>query len=102
MEVHLTPLVIDWVVSPDFKCRRVGPPPTNLGVPSVGKLTISMAKCQGLALVILAKMEKWPTQLRGANASYDMRRQVEYGLNQPNEEWKNDGCGANKTTPRNL
>jgi hypothetical protein len=46
------------MVSPEYKCRRVGPPPTNLGVRGFGKLTISMAECEGLALVILAKIEK--------------------------------------------
>jgi hypothetical protein len=45
-------------VSPECKCRRVGPPPTNLGVRGFGDLTISMAECEGLALVTLAKMEK--------------------------------------------
>jgi hypothetical protein len=58
MEVHLIPLVTDWAVSPECKWRRVGPPPINLGVRSFGELTISMAKCEGLALVTLAKMEK--------------------------------------------
>jgi hypothetical protein len=58
MEVHLTPLVTDWAVSPECKCRRVGPPPTNLGVRGFEGLTLSMAECEGLALVILAKTEK--------------------------------------------
>jgi hypothetical protein len=40
------------------KCRRVGPPPTNLGVRGFGELTISMAEWEGLALVTLAKTEK--------------------------------------------
>jgi hypothetical protein len=54
MEVHLTPLVTDGAVSPESKCRRVGPPPTNLGVRGFGELTLSMAECKGLALVTLA------------------------------------------------
>jgi hypothetical protein len=45
-------------VSPESKCRRVGPPPTNLGVRGFGELILSMAECEGLALVTLAKMEK--------------------------------------------
>jgi hypothetical protein len=57
-EVHLTPLVTDWAVSPECKCRRVGPPPTNIGVRGFGELTISMAECKGLALVTLAKIKK--------------------------------------------
>jgi hypothetical protein len=61
MEVHLTLLVTDWTVSPECKCRRVGPLPTNLGVHGFGELTISMTECEGLALVTLAKMEKWPS-----------------------------------------
>jgi hypothetical protein len=35
----------------------VGPPPTNLGVRGFGELTLSMAECEGLALITLAKME---------------------------------------------
>jgi hypothetical protein len=46
------------LVSPECKCRRVGPPPTNLGVRDFGELTISMAECEGLTLVTLAKTEK--------------------------------------------
>jgi hypothetical protein len=57
MEVHLTPLVIDWAVSPEYKSRRVGPPPTNLGVRGFGELTMSMAECKSLALVTLVKTE---------------------------------------------
>ena len=57
MEVHITPLVTDGAVSPKCKCRRVGPPPINLGVHDFGELTISMAACEGLALVTLAKIE---------------------------------------------
>jgi hypothetical protein len=44
-------------VNPECKCRRVGPLPINIGVRGYGKLTISMAECEGLALVTLAKME---------------------------------------------
>jgi hypothetical protein len=58
MEVHLTPLVTDSAVSPECKCRRVGPPPTNIGVCGFGELTLGMVECEGLALVTLAKMEK--------------------------------------------
>jgi hypothetical protein len=58
MEVHLTSLVTDLTVSPECKCRRVGPPPTNIGVCGFAELTISMAECEGLELVTLAKMEK--------------------------------------------
>jgi hypothetical protein len=58
LEVHLTPLVTDRAVSPESKCRRVGPPPTNLGVRGFGELTLSMVECEGLALVTLAKTEK--------------------------------------------
>jgi hypothetical protein len=58
MEVHLTPLAIYWALSPECKCRRVGPLPTNLGVHGFGELTISMAECEGLTLVTLAKIEK--------------------------------------------
>jgi hypothetical protein len=58
MEVHLTPLVTDLAVSPECKCRRVGPPPTNLGVRGFGELTISMAEYKGLAVVTLAKTKK--------------------------------------------
>jgi hypothetical protein len=61
MEVHLTLLVTDWAVNLECKCGRVGSPPTNLGVRGFGELTISMAECEGLALVTLAKMEKWPS-----------------------------------------
>jgi hypothetical protein len=45
-------------MSLECKCRRVGPPPTNLGVRGFGELTLSMADCEGFALVTLAKMEK--------------------------------------------
>jgi hypothetical protein len=45
-------------VSPECKCRRLGPPPTNLKVRGFGGLTISMAECEELALVTLAKMKK--------------------------------------------
>jgi hypothetical protein len=45
-------------VSPECKCRRVGPPPTNLGVRGFGELTLGMAECEGLALVTLAKTRK--------------------------------------------
>ena len=58
MEVHLTPLVTDLAVSPECKCRRVGPPPIYLGVRSFGELTISMAECKGLVLITLAKVDK--------------------------------------------
>jgi hypothetical protein len=71
MKVHLTPLVTDWAVSPECKCRRVGPPPINIGVRGFGELTLSMAECEGLALVTLDKMEKWPSQLRGASEGCD-------------------------------
>ena len=57
MEVHITPLVIDWVVSPKNKCRKVGPFPINLGVRGSGELIISMADGKGLALINLAKIE---------------------------------------------
>jgi hypothetical protein len=33
-------------------------PPTNLGVRGFGELTISMAECEGLALITFGKMEK--------------------------------------------
>ena len=42
----------------DHGSQRVGPPPINLGVRGFGELTISMAACEGLALVTLAKIEK--------------------------------------------
>jgi hypothetical protein len=42
----------------ECKCRRVGPPPTNLGVRGFGELTLSMAECEELALVTLAKTKK--------------------------------------------
>jgi hypothetical protein len=58
MEVHLTTSVTDLAVSPECKCRRFGPPPTNLRVRGFGELTIGMAECEGLALVTLAKIEK--------------------------------------------
>jgi hypothetical protein len=58
-------------MSPEYKCRRVGPPPINLGVRGFGELTIGMAECKGLALVTLAKMKKWPNQLRGASEGCD-------------------------------
>jgi hypothetical protein len=45
-------------VSPECKCRRVGPLPTNLGVRGFGELTLSMAECDGLALVTFAKTKK--------------------------------------------
>jgi hypothetical protein len=45
-------------VNPECKCRKVGPPSTNLGVRGFGELTISMAECEGLALATLAKMTK--------------------------------------------
>ena len=37
--------------------RRVGPPPTNLGVRGFGELTLGMAECEGLALVTLGMAE---------------------------------------------
>jgi hypothetical protein len=45
-------------VSPECKCRRVGPPPTNIRVRGFGELTLSMAECEGLAFVTFAKTEK--------------------------------------------
>ena len=36
------------------------------------------------------------------NDSYGKKRQVEFGLNGPNEEWINDDCGLNEATPMNL
>ena len=53
-----TPLVIDRAVNPECKCKRVGPPPTILGVCCFGELIFSMAEYEGLALVTLTKMEK--------------------------------------------
>ena len=35
-----------------------GPLPTNLGFRGFGELTLSMAECEGLVLVTLAKTEK--------------------------------------------
>jgi hypothetical protein len=35
------------------------------------KLTISMAKCKGLALVTLARIEKWQREFKGASESCD-------------------------------
>jgi hypothetical protein len=58
MEVHLIPLVTDLAVSLDCKFGKVGPPSTKLGVRGFGELSISMAECEGLALVTLAKIEK--------------------------------------------
>ena len=37
--------------------QHVGPPPTNLGVRSFGELTLTMAECEGLALVTLSMAE---------------------------------------------
>jgi hypothetical protein len=65
MEVHLTPLVANWVVNLECKGRMVGSFPTNLGVRSFGELTISMVECKGLALVTLAKMEKMTELING-------------------------------------
>ena len=76
MEVHLTPLVTDWAVSLECKCKRVGPLPTNLGVRGFGELTISMAEYKGLGLVTLAKMEKWPSQKKGASKGCDISEQL--------------------------
>jgi hypothetical protein len=45
-------------VSSEWKCRKVGPLPTNLRVCGFGDFTISMAECEGLAIVTLAKIEK--------------------------------------------
>ena len=56
-----TPLVTDWAVSPECKCRRVDPPPTNLGVRGFGEPTLGMAECKGLALVTFAKTENGPS-----------------------------------------
>jgi hypothetical protein len=36
-------------VNLECKCRRVGPPLTNLGVRGFGELTLSMAECERLA-----------------------------------------------------
>ena len=36
MEVHILLLVSDSMVSPKYKCRRVGPPLMSLGVLSIG------------------------------------------------------------------
>ena len=58
MEIHITPLVTNGAVSPECKCRRVGPPHMSLGVHDFWELTISMAECEGLALMTLAKIEK--------------------------------------------
>jgi hypothetical protein len=54
--------------------RRVGPLCTNLGVRGFGELTISMAECEGLALVTLAKIKKWPSEVRGAGEDCDSLR----------------------------
>jgi hypothetical protein len=42
---------------PECKCRRVGSSYKLKGL-RYAKLTISMAKCKGLALVTLARIEK--------------------------------------------
>jgi hypothetical protein len=66
MEVHLIPLVTDLAVSPECKCRRVSPPPTNLGVRGFWELTLSMAECEGLALVTLAKTGEMTELIKGS------------------------------------
>ena len=42
----------------ECKWRKVGSPPMNLRVRGFRELTISMAECEGLALVTLTKMKK--------------------------------------------
>jgi hypothetical protein len=64
LEVHLTPVVTDQAVNPEYKCRRIGPP-TNLGVRGFGELTISMAEYEWLVLVTLAKTEKMTKLIEG-------------------------------------
>jgi hypothetical protein len=59
------------MVNPECKCRRVGPPRTNLGVRGFGKLTISIAECEGLVLLTLAKIENWPSELKGVSDGCD-------------------------------
>ena len=46
-------------------------PSYELWGPQYEELTISMAKCEWLALVTLARIEKWPSQLWGINKGCD-------------------------------
>ena len=55
------------MVIPECKCRRVGPPSYELRGPRYGELTISMAKCEGLALVTLARIEKVTNLIKGCD-----------------------------------
>jgi hypothetical protein len=70
IKVHILSLVIDWAISPKCKCRRVGPPPMSLGVRGMG-ITVSMAECEGLALVTLDRIEKWPSKLKWVSEGCD-------------------------------
>ncbi len=49
-------------------------PAYELRGPRFGKLTISMAECEGLVFVTFAKFEKRPSELRGDSEGCDTRR----------------------------
>jgi hypothetical protein len=59
MEVYILSLVTDWWISNTSVGGMV--PSYKLRGPEYGMLIISMAECEGLALVTLARIEIWPS-----------------------------------------
>ena len=57
MEVHITPLVTGWAVSPECKCRRVGLPLMSLKVCGLGSQPIAWRNAKGWSLWPLLRLK---------------------------------------------